>query len=310
MADRVNPLAVLDDEVARQRTVELAAKALAAARARLILGRDAASVFFACLVLRLKCEPDTSVGTAATDGRVLAYDPTVVAGLPADELVGVLAHEVMHCVLAHPARRAGRDAGQWNVACDLAVNPLLVSSGFILPAGRLMPGEGEYAGLPAGLSAEAYYARLPDVDTGDGAPDGDGDPGGCGGVRDPADGDPAETSRVEADWHVAVAQAEQTARSRGEWPGGLGRTIAAVIDPPADWRAVLREFVSVTARNDDSWARPNRRFLWQGVYLPGLRSEDLGDIVLAVDTSGSVGDRELGVFARRPRGSWRRSIAH
>jgi predicted metal-dependent peptidase len=60
---------------------------------------------------------------------------------------------------------------------------------------------------------------------------------------------------------------------------------------------VLREFVAATARNDYSWARPNRRFVSQGLYLPGLRSEELGSVVLAVDTSGSISEAALGAFA-------------
>src|SRR5204863_1853871 len=95
----------------------------------------------------------------------------------------------------------------------------------------------------------------------------------------------------------AVAQAERAARARGELPGGLGRAVHHVLHPPADWRQVLREFVSASARNDYSWARPSRRLLSQGLYLPGLHSEELGDVVLAVDTSGSIGDELLGVFA-------------
>ena len=201
--DRPDPLTILDDEVARQRTAEAAAKALAAARATLILGRDAASVFFACLVLRLRAEPDASAQTMATDGRVLAYAPEFVAGLSQDELVGVLAHEVMHCALAHPARRAGRDPGRWNVACDLGVNPLLSAAGFALPAGRLVPGEGRYADVPTGLSAEAYYARLSDDPPGDQDEWGESDPGGCGGVRDPG---PATRPRP---WR---------SRPTGRWP--------------------------------------------------------------------------------------------
>jgi predicted metal-dependent peptidase len=60
---------------------------------------------------------------------------------------------------------------------------------------------------------------------------------------------------------------------------------------------VLREFVASTAKNDYSWVRPNRRSLAQGVYLPGLHSEELGDVILAVDTSGSIDEAMLGQFA-------------
>jgi predicted metal-dependent peptidase len=64
-----------------------------------------------------------------------------------------------------------------------------------------------------------------------------------------------------------------------------------------DWREVLRQFVSSQARNDYAWSPPNRRFVHAGLYLPGLRSLELGEVVLAVDTSGSIGPRELARFA-------------
>jgi predicted metal-dependent peptidase len=94
-----------------------------------------------------------------------------------------------------------------------------------------------------------------------------------------------------------VAQAEQAAKSRGDLPGGLHRAVEGVLRPAADWRAVLREFLGLHARNDYSWMRPNRRFVARGLYLPGLHSEELGEVVIAVDTSGSIGAAELNAFA-------------
>ena len=143
-------------------------------------------------------------------------------------------------------------------------------------------------------------------DEGDDQPDGDGDssgpgsttadPGGCGQVCDPEHGDPAATRAVEAEWQVAVVQAEQAASGRGPLPAGLGRVVEQVVHPPVDWRSVLREFVATQAKNDYSWSRPNRRFLAQGLYLPGLYSEELGEVVLAIDT-GSIDRKMLGDFA-------------
>jgi predicted metal-dependent peptidase len=42
--------------------------------------------------------------------------------------------------------------------------------------------------------------------------------------------------------------------------------------------------------------RPDRRFLWQGLYLPGRHSEDLGKVLLAVDTSGSIDQTMIALF--------------
>ncbi len=285
----------MEEAAARQAQAELAAKAVSGARARFVLGRDARSAFFACLALRLKPVPSWDVPTMATDGRSLEYNPSFVAGLAADELLGVVAHEAMHCALGHHARRGARDLSRWNVACDLAVNGILVGAGFSLPETRLMAGEGAYSGLPPGKAAEAYYGLLPQPPE-DQPDDGDQDPGGCGAVKDPGSGSPAETADQQASWDAAVAQAERAAAARGELPAGLARSVADVLHPPADWRSVLREFVASTARSDYSWSRPNRRFIAQGLYLPGLRSEELGEVVVAVDTSGSVGAAELAVF--------------
>ena len=144
-SDRDDPFRVIEQAASRQAAEERAARALAAARVRLVLGRHARSAFFATLVLRLAPEPAWDVETLSTDGKVLRYFPPFVTALSPDELVGVLAHEVMHCALAHPARRGGRDPERWNVACDLAVNPLLVAAGVVLPPSRLMPGNSPFS---------------------------------------------------------------------------------------------------------------------------------------------------------------------
>jgi predicted metal-dependent peptidase len=299
-----DPFAALEQAAARQAAEEQAARALAAARCRLILGKDARSAFFATLALRLAVGPDWGIDTLATDGRTLSYRPDFVTALTPDELVGVVAHEVLHNALAHHTRRDSREPRRWNVACDLAVNPLLVDAGFVLPACRLLPGEGRYRDLPQGKSAEEYYGLLPadppgrDEEENAGQNEQEGqDPGGCGGVQSPGDGSPAEARQSQAEWEVAVAQAQQIAKQRGQLPAGLARLVDEVLEPRVDWRDVLRHFLASHARNDYSWSHPNRRFLHQGLYLPGLRSEELGEVVLAVDTSGSIGPRELARFA-------------
>ena len=309
-----------------------AARRLTAARARLVLGRDARSVFFASLALRLELVADPRVLTAATDGRVLAFSPEFVVGLSADELLGVVAHEVMHNALAHAHRRGGRGHARWNVACDLAVNPILLGAGFTLPLSRLNPGEGPHARLAPGKSAEEYYSLL-EADGGRGGasaasttpPQGPGDsqespgpqspppdraadsptaagptdpadPGGCGGVCDPQRDSGGDVGSESA-WRAAVAQAREACEGCGDLPAGLARAVDAISPRPrADWRSALRAFVSETTRADHSWSRPNRRFVAQGLYLPGLRSETLGAVAIALDASGSVGPKMLALF--------------
>jgi hypothetical protein len=106
--------ALLEQAAQRQRHEAEAVKHLTAARSRLILGRDARSVFFAVLALRLKVIPDWDCETLETDGVSLKYNPAFVCGLSPDERLGVLVHEVLHTALAHPHRRGPRDPVQWN----------------------------------------------------------------------------------------------------------------------------------------------------------------------------------------------------
>jgi predicted metal-dependent peptidase len=123
---------------------------LSRARTQLLLNQP----FFGTLCLRLKLVPMPSFPTMATDGRRLAYNAAFVEKLTATELEGVLAHEVMHCALAHHCRRGDREAQLWNRAADYAVNPILIGNGMTLPKDALIDPSF------ADLSAEEIYARL------------------------------------------------------------------------------------------------------------------------------------------------------
>lgn len=115
----------------RHLTVE---EKLSRARTQLLLNQP----FFGTLCLRLKLEAVSNFPTMATDGRRLVYSPTFVDQLTSAELEGVLAHEVMHCALAHHCRRGERNAALWNQAADYAINPLLIRNGITLPSGALV----------------------------------------------------------------------------------------------------------------------------------------------------------------------------
>lgn len=306
-----DPLTLLEEEARRQRLGDEGAKAMSGVRSRLALkaGIDPTMAFFAAPSLGLKPKADWDCPTACTDGEEILYNPAWFAGLKSAEALGVVAHEVMHCMNGHHVRMEGRAPRMWNVACDLAVNPLLVEANFTLPAGRIMPGEGEFMDLPPKLSAEDYYHRLLQKKGGKEEQPGDGnDPGNCGGVKQPGDGSEADKRQSEAEWQVKTAQAQQLAQqvakqqTRGSLPGWLERLVGAILAPKVDWKDVLRQFVNSHARNDYSFAHPNRRFIHQGIYLPGLRSEELGRVVCAVDTSGSIGQDTLTRFASELQG--------
>ncbi len=104
-----------------------------------------------CVPLKLVAGP---VPTMATDGRRIVYNPKYIEELKPAELEGVLAHEVLHCALAHHCRRGQRNPELWNEAADYAVNPIPLATGIVLPPGVLA------RPAFANLSAEEIYARL------------------------------------------------------------------------------------------------------------------------------------------------------
>lgn len=271
------------------RDIEKAARAISKARAQLILGNP----FFATLALRLDPRPDPRAETMATDGRLLYYNPAWVNEKPPTELPGVIAHEAMHCALAHTLRRQHRDHQRFNRACDHAINPLLKEAGFALPKEGFSVAKAEFPGL----SAEQIYPLLPEDQSG-GQGEGFPDFGGTGCVLDAIgdDGKPlteAERNQLEAEWKIATLQAAQAAKAQGRLPAGLEALADSIRAPQVDWRAVLREFVRSVAAGDYSWRRPNPRMLAGGDYLPSLYSEETGPLLMGVDTSGSVSQEEL-----------------
>jgi predicted metal-dependent peptidase len=258
----------------------------------------------------------------ATDGVSLFYNPDFVETLNSATLAGTLAHEVMHPALHHHVRRSGRDPKRWNVACDFAINPLLVDAGLSLPDGVLIDNRFR------GMSAEQIYNLLESETKQDsGHEDGDGEPGGeeskdetalggnsnspsapvteggIGQVLDtPAPDEETPTIEEQArEWDVAVNQATTVARQAGKVPAGLNRALEGAAEASVDWRELLRRLWSDTTPADYSWMRPNRRHVWAGVYLPGVIREGVGEIAIAVDCSGSVNARQLRLFEAEVR---------
>lgn len=240
----------------------------------------------------------SGVPTMATDGFHIFYNPAWVAGLSDPELRGVIAHELLHVVFAHAARRGVRDPELWNIACDHAVNLLLYDQGFSLPAGGAL--DSQYIGM----SAEAIYAKLrtsqDDLDplshNADGGKDQQSgvlaDPGLD--LLDPDDprvrpfrpSDGPDREQVED----IVEDLRQDCKSvlqgnaRAWFSEECERAKAATID----WQALLRAWLYDRLRCDWSTWPPNRKHIHRGLILPSVGSPSPGHLVFAVDTSGSM----------------------
>jgi len=301
---------------------------LAAARTRLILDKP----FLGALVLRLPmnaAKPDWCP-TTATDARAFYYNPAYIEELSMDQTQFMLAHEALHCALSHFARRQHRIRHRWDLACDYAINPLLIDDGLKPPPNALhMP-------LYKGMTAEEIYPLIEDKDDsetldkhayddrdnqstgrGDGlredqlserpspqAPPQAGDQGkdaraqaqsesDAGGASQPEPLDPGERETLNVQWQQRMAGAAQQALRHGKLGGELARMIDHLLQPQLPWRMLLARYMTALARDDYSYTRPSRR---EGDFiLPTLRSHQL-DLVVAVDTSGSIKDSEMEEF--------------
>lgn len=131
-------------------------------------------------------------------------------------------------------------------------------------------------------------------DTGGGAKElptrqpGADEPGGV--IELPSDVDSAV---AEQNVRQLVMRAAKATRVKGKLPGDLDREIGELLRARTDWRSHLVHWMQQLSAADYSWRRPNPRFMPLGLYLPALRTEEMGAVVFAIDTSGSIGQEEL-----------------
>lgn len=269
--------------------MKTAADNIKKAKVKLILE----SPFFATLALKFNYieDPVKSQGTAGVDNKNIYYDPTFINSLTMDEVTGLLAHEVFHPMMGHSTRRQGRHPKRWNYACDYSFNLILKDGGFKLPQGGCM--DEQYRNM----SAEEIYKILPEPPGG-----WDSVPYLAGVVLDANAHTQGEIEEIEAEMKQALMQAVMAAKAQGKIPAGMERLVQEILKPKVNWREQLQRFLTQIANSDYSWAKPNRRYIHSGIYLPSLESIETGEIVLLVDTSGSIDNKLLSKFAGEMQG--------
>ncbi|QKT04023.1 hypothetical protein HUS23_09445 [Ectothiorhodospiraceae bacterium 2226] len=267
---------------------------LGAARTRLILERP----FLGALVLRLPLVAAPWCKSAGTDARRIFYKPEYIAALDARQAQFVLAQQALHCGLAHFARRGHRIKQRWDLACEYAVNMLLLEEGLEPPPGALV--EQSFAGMSA-EEIYPYVLHLEDEEPMDdhlaegSESESEGQqPEGEGEVPRPPPLSAQEREALEAQWRQRLTSAAQQAALAGKLHGSLAELAGSVLQPRVPWRALLARFVSATARDDYSYSRPSNRRGGEAIF-PSLRSPQI-DMVVAVDSSGSIDDALLREF--------------
>jgi predicted metal-dependent peptidase len=231
--------------------------------------------FLSCY-LEPKEQPETE--TLSTDGRHLLFNPEFVKKSSMDELRFVIAHVVQHLALDHCGRRNGRDEKVWDLASDFAANQMLVSYGIKPPPSLPVAYDPAYAKKSA---EEIYDALYCDSKKCEGAPRLD--------THQECQGD-------RKDWKERVVRVTTLLKQQGRLPGELEEEVRKLLEPRVNWRRILYRFILQAAKFDYSYARCNRRYVPQGVYIPGVQSEKIENLVIAIDTSGSITDAQVAQF--------------
>lgn len=241
-----------------------------------------------------------NVPTACTNGRDEFYGRDFVDSLNDRQLRFLVLHEVYHKLYRHLTTwrwMYDENPQLANMACDYVINCKLVDDNtdkFATMDGPLEMGclDSKYRGMD---SAQVYADLVKEAKEN---PQGGGDHGHGFDEHDwegaeaiPAD----EAKKLERDIDEALRQG---ALAAGKLGSGGDRTFDDLLEPQVNWRDVLREFISSTCSGSDysTWQRPSRRYIGAGYYMPSGISEQIGEIVIAIDTSGSIGGRALSVM--------------
>jgi len=285
---------------------------LSAARTRLILDRP----FLGALVLRmpLKAADSKWCSTIGTDARAFYYNPEYIDSLTVEQTQFALAHEVLHCALSHFSRREHRDSGRWDIACDLAINPILIKEGMTAVPGALynigyegmmaeeiyplvkenseeQPHDQHLYGKESGSNTDSGKLTEPGKEAGE---TGSGGEGANSVTVPPPDAlGEAEKEQLSVQWRQRLAGAAQQAMQAGKLAGSLRMLVDHLLQPQLPWRMLLARYMTAASRDDYSYMRPSRR---EGeAIFPSLRSSQT-DIVVVLDTSGSIRPAEMKEF--------------
>ena len=273
-------------------------------KAHVALMNDPKYCLYSGIFMLGKTDVRDDLPTACTDGRNTMYGRKFVDGLADPELKGLILHENLHKAFRHTTvwkhlyKKQPRLA---NMACDYVINLMIHDSdpnGIVvkLPEGGLL--DEKYRGMDAG----SVYKLLEEECKKNGKGNGGGEDEEEGGQGfDEHDWESAEDMSEDEKQQLAreIDQAlRQGALLAGKLSGSVPREIAEAMEAKVDWREVLRDFVnSICADKDNStWRRPNRRWVDQNIYMPSSIGEAVGRIVVGIDTSGSIGQAEIGQF--------------
>ena len=300
-ANLIGPMDMKLDRVVREKLIS--------ARVGLLLKAS----FFGNLATRLKLiNADEWCATAATDGRNFYYNTRFIEMLRPKEIEFLFGHEVLHCVYDHFGRRGDRDPQLWNIANDFCVNGDLVKHN----VGEKITSEPclydrKYDGMSSEEVYDQLYEKADKIDIGsmldqmidehldgDGDGDGDGDEEGRGRPKLTAE----EKQAIKDEIKEAMLAAAATVDGAGNLPAGVKRLIQQLTEPQMNWRELLRMNLESTIKADYTWMRASRKGWHMDAVMPGQKPDEMIDIAVMLDASGSISETMLKDFLSEIQG--------
>lgn len=261
--------------------------------------------FYASIILKRQLLVNNKIPTAQVNGfGQIWYNEVWMDSLGVKACAFVLAHECMHYMLGHCVRRGGRDPYWWNHWGDAVINETLLDSNkmyskaaawFVFPTLDGVEVGVRHAGAEL-CNVEGLYAANPNP-PGNKPPPGS-KPGTMWG-EDLLDTplDEGQAAELEAQLHVELMQAVESAKRMGKLPASIERLATTLLSVKTPWYDKMCQFFSAAAQNDYSYACLDRRHIATGMYLPWFTGEGMGTVCIIIDVSGSIDQAELEHFS-------------
>jgi predicted metal-dependent peptidase len=217
-------------------------------------------------------------------------------GLNPKEVQFLLAHEILHCIYDHFGRRDDRDRQMFNVAADYVVNADLKKhkiGEFITSVPCLYDSKYE------GWSAEQVYDDL--AETSDNIDElikklldehleieKEGDES----SKKPSIHEES-INEIKESLREAMLTAHQTCHNSDHIPENVIQIIKEFTEPKINWKTLIETSLLSTIKSDFTWLRSSRKSWHLDAILPGMDRDEMIDIVVFYDASGSITDDML-----------------
>lgn len=273
--------------------------------------------FWATILLSLPIIETESVPIMGTDGFNLYWNAEGVKLLGSIENIKfALCHEIIHVIMDHMQRGMNKDKKLFNIAADLVDNHLLEKNSIsfnqrdteisLWNAAALAKIQSMKDMKLDEVTAEEVYKVLLEkakkVKCSCGG--GQGGKDNCPTHGDDPEGFDTHVERTREDHENtqvkhAIVKAVQTAKAagQGKLPMGIDRLIKEILEPQVDWWVKLKNMMESKCRGyKRTRLYPSKKSHAIGHFMPSSYGTQIGDIVAAVDTSGSIGDDMLKKF--------------